>query len=70
MSDEKLPSNDEGEKGDRELIVEGIAVGGKIGQGKPNVMLNVSEMKNFQPGEILPSIATSSAPNRLRLRQR
>jgi pyruvate,water dikinase len=48
-------------KGEGKLIVEGIAVGGKIGQGKPNVMLNVSDMKNFQPGQILVTKETTPA---------
>jgi pyruvate,water dikinase len=48
-------------KGEGELIVEGIAVGGKIGQGKPNVMLSVSEMKNFRPGQILVTKETTPA---------
>jgi len=48
-------------KGEGKLIVEGIAVGGKIGQGKPNVMLSVNEMKNFQPGEILVTKETTPA---------
>lgn len=48
-------------KGEGELIVTGIAVGSKIGQGKPNVMADVSEMKNFQPGEILVTKETTPA---------
>jgi pyruvate,water dikinase len=48
-------------KGEGKLIVEGIAVGGKIGQGEPNVMLNVSEMKNFQAGQVLVTKETTPA---------
>lgn len=48
-------------KGEGELIGTGIAVGSKIGQGKPNVMADVSEMKNFQPGEILVTKETTPA---------
>jgi pyruvate,water dikinase len=48
-------------KDEGKLIVEGIAVGGKIGQGKPNVMDDVSEMKNFKPGEILITKETTPA---------
>jgi len=46
---------------EKRLIVTGIAVGGKIGQGKPNVMESVSEMKNFKPGEILVTKETTPA---------
>jgi pyruvate,water dikinase len=48
-------------KGEGKLLVAGIAVGGKIGQGKPNVMADVSEMKNFEPGEILVTRETTPA---------
>ena len=48
-------------KGEGRLLVEGIAVGGKIGQGKPNVMLSVGEMKNFQPGQVLVTKETTPA---------
>ena len=48
-------------KGEGQLIVAGIAVGGKIGQGKPRVMSDVAEMKNFQPGEILVTKETTPA---------
>ena len=48
-------------KGEGELIVTGIAVGRKIGQGKPNVMADVSEMKNFEPGQILVTRETTPA---------
>ena len=48
-------------KGEGKLLVAGIAVGSKIGQGKPNVMADVSEMKNFQPGEILVTRETTPA---------
>lgn len=48
-------------KGEGELIVSGIAVGGKIGQGKPRVMADVTEMKNFQSGEILVTKETTPA---------
>ncbi len=48
-------------KGEGQLIVAGIAVGGKIGQGKPRVMSDVTEMKNFQPGEILVTKETTPA---------
>jgi pyruvate,water dikinase len=48
-------------KGEGDLIVEGIAVGGKIGQGTPNVMLNVGEMKNFQLGQVLVTKETTPA---------
>jgi pyruvate,water dikinase len=48
-------------KGDGRLIVTGIAVGGKIGQGKPNVMADVSEMKNFEPGQVLVTRETTPA---------
>ncbi len=48
-------------KGEGKLLVAGIAVGGKIGQGKPNVMADVSEMKNFESGEILVTRETTPA---------
>lgn len=48
-------------KGEGKLLVAGIAVGGKIGQGKPNVMADVSEMKNFELGEILVTKETTPA---------
>ena len=48
-------------KGDGKLLVEGIAVGGKIGQGKPNVMANANEMKNFERGQILVTRETTPA---------
>jgi len=48
-------------KGEGELIVSGIAVGGKISQGKPNVMADISEMRNFQAGEILVTKETTPA---------
>jgi len=48
-------------KGEGKLVVAGIAVGGKIGQGKPNVMADVSEMKNFEAGEILVTKETTPA---------
>jgi pyruvate,water dikinase len=48
-------------KGEGELIVTGIAVGGKIGQGKPNVMADINEMKNFEPGQILVTKETTPA---------
>jgi len=48
-------------KGEGKLLVAGIAVGGKIGQGKPNVMADVSEMKSFEPGEILVTRETTPA---------
>jgi pyruvate,water dikinase len=48
-------------KGEGKLLVEGIAVGGKIGQGKPNVMASVIEMKNFEPGQILVTKETTPA---------
>jgi pyruvate,water dikinase len=48
-------------KGAGELIVTGIAVGGKIGQGKPHVMADVAEMKDFQAGEILVTKETTPA---------
>ncbi len=48
-------------KGEGKLIVAGIAVGGKIGQGHPNVMADVSEMKNFEPGQILVTRETTPA---------
>ncbi len=48
-------------KGEGKLLVTGIAVGGKIGQGKPNVMADVSEMKNFEPGQILVTKETTPA---------
>jgi pyruvate,water dikinase len=48
-------------KGEGKLLVAGIAVGGKIGQGKPNVMADVSEMKNFEPGQILVTKETTPA---------
>ena len=48
-------------KGEGEIIVTGIAVGGKIGQGKPNVMEDVSEMKNFERGQILVTKETTPA---------
>jgi pyruvate,water dikinase len=48
-------------KGEGKLIVEGIAVGGKIGQGEPNVMLDASEMKNFRPGQVLVTKETTPA---------
>ncbi|MGA8904527.1 MAG: phosphoenolpyruvate synthase [Candidatus Bathyarchaeia archaeon] len=48
-------------KGEGKLLVAGIAVGGKIGQGKPNVMADVSEMKNFVSGEILVTRETTPA---------
>jgi pyruvate,water dikinase len=48
-------------KGEGKLLVAGIAVGGKIGQGKPNVMADVSEMKNFEPGQILVTRETTPA---------
>ncbi len=48
-------------KGEGKLIVAGIAVGGKIGQGHPNVMTDVSEMKNFEPGQILVTRETTPA---------
>jgi pyruvate, water dikinase len=48
-------------KGDGKLIVEGIAVGRKIGQGEPNVLLNVSDMKNFRPGQVLVTKETTPA---------
>jgi len=48
-------------KGKGQLIVTGIAVGGKIGQGRPNVMADVSEMKNFRPGEVLVTKETTPA---------
>ncbi|MGA8857269.1 MAG: phosphoenolpyruvate synthase [Candidatus Bathyarchaeia archaeon] len=48
-------------KGEGKLLVAGIAVGGKIGQGKPNVMADVSEMKKFKPGEILVTKETTPA---------
>ncbi len=48
-------------KDEGKLIVAGIAVGGKIGQGHPNVMADVSEMKNFEPGQILVTRETTPA---------
>ncbi len=48
-------------KGEGKLLVTGIAVGGKIGQGQPNVMADVSEMKNFAPGQILVTRETTPA---------
>jgi pyruvate,water dikinase len=48
-------------KGDGKLLVEGIAVGGKIGQGKPNVMASANEMKNFERGQILVTKETTPA---------
>lgn len=48
-------------KGEGKLLVAGIAVGGKIGQGKPNVMADVSEMKNFETGQILVTKETTPA---------
>jgi pyruvate,water dikinase len=48
-------------EGEREVLVTGIAVGGKIGQGKPNVMTDVSEMKHFEPGQILVTKETTPA---------
>jgi pyruvate,water dikinase len=48
-------------KGEGKILVEGIAVGGKIGQGKPIVMADVSEMKNFQPGQVLVTRETTPA---------
>jgi pyruvate,water dikinase len=48
-------------KGEGKLLVTGIAVGGKIGQGQPNVMADVSEMKNFEPGQILVTRETTPA---------
>jgi pyruvate,water dikinase len=48
-------------KGEGKLLVAGIAVGGKIGQGKPNVMSDVNEMKNFEPGQILVTKETTPA---------
>ena len=47
--------------GDGKLLVEGIAVGGKIGQGKPNVMASANEMKNFERGQILVTKETTPA---------
>jgi pyruvate,water dikinase len=48
-------------KGEGKLLVAGIAVGGKIGQGKPKVMAELSEMKNFESGEILVTKETTPA---------
>ena len=48
-------------KNEGKLLVEGIAVGGKIGQGKPNVMGSVREMKNFEQGQILVTKETTPA---------
>ncbi len=48
-------------KGEGNLLVTGIAVGGKIGQGKPNVLADASEMKNFEPGQILVTKETTPA---------
>jgi len=48
-------------KGEWETLVTGIAVGGKIGQGKPRVMADVSEMKNFEPGQVLVTKETTPA---------
>ncbi len=48
-------------KGEGELLGTGIAVGGKIAQGKPRVMADISEMKNFQRGEILVTKETTPA---------
>ena len=48
-------------KGEGKLLVEGIAVGLKIGQGKPNVMASPSEMKNFEAGQILVTKETTPA---------
>lgn len=48
-------------KGEGKLLVAGIAVGGKIGQGAPNVMADVNEMKNFEPGQILVTKETTPA---------
>ena len=48
-------------EGEGKLIVEGIAVGRKIGEGKPNVMLNLNEMKKFEPGQILVTKETTPA---------
>jgi len=48
-------------KGEGELVVEGIAVGGKIGQGTPNVMADVSEMRNFKPDQVLVTTETTPA---------
>jgi len=48
-------------KGEGKLIVEGIAVGRKIGEGKPNVILSADHMKDFQPGQILVTKETTPA---------
>ncbi len=40
-------------KGEGEILCTGKAVGSKIGQGKARVILNVSEISQFQEGEIL-----------------
>ena len=48
-------------KGEGKLIVEGIAVGRKIGQGKPNVMLNINDMKKFDDDQILVTKETTPA---------
>ncbi len=40
-------------KGKGEVLTVGKAVGNKIGQGKANVILDVSGIQNFKPGEVL-----------------
>jgi len=48
-------------EGEGKLIVEGIAVGRKIGHGNPKVMLNLGDMKSFQAGHILVTKETTPA---------
>ena len=40
-------------KGEGEVICKGLAVGNKIGQGKARVILDVKNIKDFKPGEVL-----------------
>ncbi len=41
-----------------EVLVEGISVGKKIGQGKARVILDVKDIHNFKPGEVLVTTMT------------
>lgn len=40
-------------KGRGEALVEGLAIGSKIANGKAHIIPNVSHIREFQPGEIL-----------------
>lgn len=48
-------------KGDGKVLCTGKAVGSKIGQGKARVILSVSDINQFQPGEVL--ITTMTDPD-------